>query len=113
MNQIEMPIDLRAVVEAFEAKQVKAVLRECVATLPADARGEMPKLEGQITITVKDSKASITKSVMQMRDVKEGAAVTAAKQCIESKSIGIGAPAADVPNIDAYTINLSLLIPKT
>jgi hypothetical protein len=95
------------------AQQVKAVMRDCVKSLPADAKGEAPKLEGQITIAVKDQKASITKSRVQLRDVKDGDAVTAAKQCIESKSIGIGAPASDVPNLDAYTINLSFLIPKT
>jgi hypothetical protein len=95
------------------AQQVKAVMRDCVKSLPADARGEAPKLEGQITIAVKDQKASITKSLVQLRDVKEGDALTAAKQCIESKSIGIGAPASAVPNLDAYTINLSFLIPKT
>jgi hypothetical protein len=95
------------------AQQVKAVMRDCVKSLPADARGEAPKLEGQITIAVKDQKASITKSLVQLRDVKEGDALTAAKQCIESKSIGIGAPASAVPNLDAYTINVSFLIPKT
>lgn len=95
------------------SQQVKTVLRDCVASLPADARGELPKMDGQITIAVKDQKASITKSLVVFRDMKEGDAVTAAKQCIESKTIGIGAPAADVPNLDAYTINLSLLIPKT
>jgi hypothetical protein len=95
------------------AQQVKAVMRDCVKSLPADARGDAPKLEGQITIAVKDQKASITKSLVQLRDVKEGDALTAAKQCIESKSIGIGAPASAVPNLDAYTINLSFLIPKT
>jgi hypothetical protein len=95
------------------AQQVKAVMRDCVKSLPADARGELPKLEGQITVAVKDQKASITKALVQLRDVKDGDAVTAAKQCIESKSIGIGAPASDVPNLDAYTINLSFLIPKT
>lgn len=95
------------------AQQVKAVMRDCVKSLPADARGNAPKLEGQITIAVKDQKASITKSLVLLRDVKESDAVTAAKQCIESKSVGIGAPASDVPNLDAYTINLSFLIPKT
>jgi hypothetical protein len=95
------------------AQQVKAVMRDCVKSLPADARGEAPKLEGQITIAVKDQKASITKSLVLLRDVKESDATTAAKQCIESKSIGIGAPASSVPNLDAYTINVSFLIPKT
>ena len=95
------------------AQQVKAVMRDCVKSLPADAKGEAPKLEGQITIAVKDQQASITKSLVQLRDVKEGDALSAAKQCIESKSIGIGAPASDVPNLDAYTINLSFIIPKT
>lgn len=94
------------------AGQVKAVMRECVKSLPADARGERPKLEGQITIAVKDQKASITKSLVQLRDVN-GDAVTAAKECIEQKAIGLNAPASDVPNLDAYTINLSFLIPKT
>lgn len=94
------------------SQQVKAVMRECVKTLPADARGEAPKLEGQITIAVKDQKASITKSLVQLRDIK-GDAVTAAKECIEQKAIGLNAPASDVPNLDAYTINLSFLIPKT
>ncbi len=95
------------------AQQVKAVMRDCVKSLPDDAKGELPKLEGQITIAVKDQKASITKSLVQLRDVKEGDALTAAKQCIESKSIGIGAPASDVQNLDAYTINVSFVIPKT
>lgn len=95
------------------AQQVKAVMRDCVKGMPADVRGEAPKLEGQIAIAVKDQKATITKTLVMLRDMKEGDAVTAAKQCIESKSIGIGAPAAAVPNLDTYTINLSFLIPKS
>jgi hypothetical protein len=92
------------------AQKVKAVMIECVASVPREARGDKPRLEGQISIAIKERKASITKSTVQLRNVT-GDTVDPAKQCIESKVIGIENPSGDEADLDDYTINISFALP--
>jgi hypothetical protein len=92
------------------AQQLKPIMMECVASLPKDARGDRPRLEGQLIIAIKDHKATVTKSIMQLRNVT-GESVEPAKQCIESRAIGIEAQAADQADLDSYSINISFAIP--
>jgi hypothetical protein len=92
------------------AQQLKPIMMECVASLPKDARGDRPRLEGQLIIAIKDHKATVTKSTMQLRNVS-GESVEPAKQCIESRAIGIEAQAADQADLDSYSINISFAIP--
>jgi len=92
------------------SQKVKDVMMQCVANLPREARGEKPRLEGQISIAIKDKQLSVTKSTMHLRNMS-GESVEPAKQCIEQKSIGLVNPAPDQDDLDDYTINLSFAIP--
>lgn len=92
------------------AQNVKAVMMQCVENLPKEARGEKPRLEGQISIAIKDHKVTVTKSTMHLRNMS-GAAVEPAKQCIEQNSIGLENSAPDQADLDDYSINISFAIP--
>lgn len=92
------------------AQKVKAVMMQCVADLPKDARGAKPRLEGQIKISIKSKKVTITSATMQLRDV-EGAPADTIKQCVESKSVGIENPAGEEADLDDYGINITFAIP--
>lgn len=92
------------------AGKVKQVMMQCVETLPKEARGEKPRLDGQISIAIKDKKATVTKSTMHLRNVT-GESVEPTTQCIVKKSIGLENAAADQADLDEYTINISFAIP--
>ena len=92
------------------AQKVKAVMMECVASLPKDARGDHPRLEGQVMLAIKANKITVTKSTMQLRNVS-GESVEPTKQCIESKTVGIENAAPDQADLDEYPFNISFAIP--
>lgn len=91
------------------AQLARAVMNECVAKIPKEARGGSPRLEGQITIAIRDKQVTVTAATMQLREVV-GASSDEAKQCIEQRSLGITAPA-DEADLSGYTINLSFAVP--
>jgi hypothetical protein len=92
------------------SQKLRAHVVECTASLPKPARGEKPRVEGQITIAIKDHKVTITNSTMQLRDVT-GESVEPTKQCIESKALGIENSAPDIADLDKYSINVTYAIP--
>lgn len=93
------------------SQKVKAVLKECVASLPKEGRGAKPRLEGQIVIAIKDKTLSVTESTIQMRDLDGlGAATETAKQCVQSHAVGLSTPAEGEADLAAYPINLSYAI---
>jgi hypothetical protein len=92
------------------AQKLKAVMKQCTADLPAEARGAKPRLEGQIKIAIKDQKATVTKAFMQLRDMT-GDAVETTKQCIEQKAVGIENPATDQADLEDYDIHITFAIP--
>ncbi len=92
------------------SKKVQTVMNDCVASLPKEARGEKPRLDGDIIIAIKDKKLSITQSSMQMRNVT-GDAVEPTKRCIESKTIGLENSAPDQADLENYPIHISFAIP--
>lgn len=92
------------------SQQLEQVMRDCVASLPREARGKRPRLEGQIVVAIKDHQLSVTKSTMQLRNVS-GAPVDSIKSCIEQRSIGLTTPAADQADLDTYSIGISFAIP--
>ena len=87
------------------ADQVRRVMTECRQSVPPEAMGASPRLEGQIVIAIKDQQATITKSTIQLRDVV-GAALEPTKQCIEQKSLGLAA-ATEEEDLESYSINLT------
>jgi hypothetical protein len=93
------------------SQKVKAVMKECVATLPTEGRGDKPRLEGQILIAIKDKTLAVTQATVQMRDLDAlGAAAAAAKQCVESHAVGLSTPAPDEADLASYSIHLSFAI---
>ena len=93
------------------SQKVLDVLKTCAASLPADQRGEKPRLEGVIDISIKSGKTTINKATMQPRNVTAGPAADAFKACMEQTSIGIQNSAPDQEDLDSYTINLSYAVP--
>ena len=92
------------------SQKLRAHVMTCTASLPKDARGEKPRVEGQIIIAIKDHKVTITKSTMQLRDVS-GESVEPTKQCIEQKALGIENSAPEQSDLDNYSINVTYAIP--
>lgn len=90
------------------AQKVKAVMNTCAAAIPPEARGEKPRMEGQIVIAIKDQQVTITRATVQLRNVV-GAAVDATKQCIEQQALGITHPT-DEADVDSYDITLSFAL---
>jgi hypothetical protein len=94
------------------SQKVKAVMKECVASLPTDGRGDKPRLEGLIVIAINDQTIAVTQATIQMRDLDGlGAATETAKQCVQSHAIGLSTPAPDEEDLASYSIHLAFAIP--
>jgi len=91
------------------AQKVRAVLADCTKDVAKDARGEHPRLEGQIIVSIKDHMLSITKATMQLRDMSNDAA-EATKQCVETKTVGLQTDASDQDDIDNYSIGVTFAV---
>ncbi len=91
------------------SEKLQAVMSECAVNVPSEARGPKPKLEGTVTIGIKDHQAKITQSTMQLRDVV-GASVDPTKQCIEQKSLGLTTAATDETDLESYTISITFAL---
>lgn len=85
--------------------KLKVVVKECAATLPTTARGKDPHLEGQVVVAIKAKQVTVTKAVVQLRDVND-AAVDAVKKCIEEKALTL-THTAEETDLESYDINLS------
>lgn len=91
------------------ADRVRDVMHECVATLPANLRGERPRLEGLINIAIKDKVVSVNKTSLAVKDVIGDAAETT-RRCIEQKAMAVTQAAGDEPDLPSYDINLSFTL---
>ena len=91
------------------ADRVRDAMHDCVKTLPTEARGEKPRLEGTINIAIKDKQVSISRADLRVKDVAEEAAETT-RQCIVQKSQQITQSAGDEPDLESYDINLSFAL---
>ena len=81
-------------------------MTECAMSLPPDARGAEPRLDGTIEIAIKDRRATITSASVQLRDVSASAAASV-KRCIEEKSVGVATSAGEEADVAGYAITLS------
>lgn len=91
------------------ADQVRAVMHECVVSMPDGVRGEKPRLEGSINIAIKDKQVSVVKTSINLRDVNGDGAETT-RQCIEQKAMAITHPAGDEQDLPSYDITLSFAL---
>jgi len=92
------------------SQKVRAIVAACATNVPANARGDKPRIEGQIKIAIKDHQATVTSAALQLRDVV-GVTVDDARKCVEQKSIGATTPSGDEPDLDGYGITLSIRLP--
>jgi hypothetical protein len=105
-NTRELPSTLTQAV----AQQVRGVLADCARdNLPKEARGEHPRLEGQLIVGIKDHTLTVTGATMQLRDAT-GDAALATKQCVEQKSVGLTTPATDQDDLDNYSIGVTFAV---
>ncbi len=91
------------------ADKVRDVMHECVANLPANVKGERPRLEGTINIAIKDKVVSVNKTALAVKDVT-GDAAEATRTCIEQKSMAVTQAAGDEKDLASYDINLSFVL---
>lgn len=91
------------------AQQVRGVLADCTKDIPREARGPHPRLEGQLIVTIKDHKMSVTKATMQLRDMPADS-LDATRQCVEQHSVGLQADAADQDDLDNYSIGVTFAV---
>lgn len=111
------PIDIPPAVHPAEARRLtsnlvhevgqklKVIAKECAQALPAGARGKDPRLEGQVVVAIKAKQVTVTKAVVQLRDVTH-ASVETIKQCIEQKALTV-TQMAEETDLESYDINLS------
>jgi hypothetical protein len=92
------------------AQKLRVVTEACTSSLPPQARGAKPRLDGEILIAIKDQQATVTSATFQARDVA-GASEGPIKQCMEQKTVGVATPSGDEPDLQGYAITLSLRIP--
>lgn len=93
------------------SSKLQAVVRECAASLPREGRGAKPRLEGQIWVSITSQQMSVTEAIVQLRDLPEGTAIDAAKQCVQTRAIGLATPAADEADLERYSIRVSYALP--
>ena len=107
------PAETRAIPSSLTheiAQKVKTVMMSCVADLPQGVKTRQSRLEGQILISIKNERVTVTQSTMHLRNMT-GDAVEPAKQCIESKSVGLENAAPQQEDLDSYSINISFAVP--
>jgi hypothetical protein len=91
-------------------QQIRPLLRACTRSLPPEAHTEKSRVEGQITIAIKDHQATVTAAAFQLRDIAE-AAQAEVKQCLTQRAVGLTAPASNEADLDGYAISVSLALP--
>lgn len=104
-NTRQLPSTLTADV----AQKVRGVLIDCAKDLPKEARGDHPRLEGQVIVAIKDHKLTVTGATMQLRDVS-GEALEPTRQCIEQHAIGLETAASDQDDLDNYSIGVTFAV---
>ncbi|HEY0250343.1 MAG TPA: hypothetical protein VGC41_02410 [Kofleriaceae bacterium] len=106
-NARELPLELTHDI----TNQVNKAILGCSTTVPKEARGDKPKVIGQLVVSVKNRQLSVTGLTLETRDISDAAAADALKQCAQEKSASMTANAHDVDDILNYKIQLNYAIP--
>jgi hypothetical protein len=88
------------------AQKLRGVVAECATSVDAGARGAKARAEGEIRIAIKGGQATISRAIFQLRDVT--GASDPAKLCMEEKAVTISIPSGDEPDVEDYSVTLSL-----
>lgn len=91
-------------------QRVRALAPECARSVAAADRGAKPKIEMQVTVSIKDKQLTVVKTTVTTSDVN-GAAADAVKTCMEQKALTVATTAPDEPDVESYSINLSMPLP--
>jgi hypothetical protein len=91
------------------SQKVLAVMNDCTAAIPADARVAKARLDGDLTVAIKDHSLTVAKVAVALGVT--GPALDVAKQCIEERAVGLTTAAADEADLDNYKINVSFRLP--
>jgi hypothetical protein len=105
-NARELPSELTHDI----TQQVRKKLFDCAAAVPATAKGAKPKLEGQLTVAIKDHVLSVSNLALQVRDI-DGASADALSKCVQDSSASLTAAARDQDDLGAYGIAVTFAIP--
>jgi hypothetical protein len=90
--------------------QVRKLSAECARSVQASDRGDKPKIDMQVTVSIKDKQVTVLKSVAAISDVA-GASGDGVKTCMEQKALTVVANAPDEPDVESYSINLTMPVP--
>ena len=90
--------------------RILPIVRECGGAVPPEARSPKPRVEGQVTIAIKDHRVSVTAATVEISGVA-GATLEPAKQCIQQKMLGVAVPQADEEDVESYPIQVSYTLP--
>lgn len=91
-------------------QKVRALAPECAKSVAAADRGAKPKIDMQVVVSIKDKQVTVGKATVTTSDVN-GAAADAVKACMEQKSLTVATTAPDEPDVERYSINLSMPLP--
>ena len=107
------PAHMRRIPPALTADisdRIFPFVRECAAAVPAAARIEKPRVEGDVVIAIKDHQVQIRSAKIDLVGVAD-TAVEATARCIEEKALRVTTPAADEADLEEYPIRLSYGLP--
>jgi len=85
-------------------------VRECGAAVPPEARSPKPRVQGQVTLAIKDHRLSITGATIEITGVA-GASLEIAKQCIQEKALAVTVPQVDEEDLESYPLQISYSLP--
>jgi len=87
------------------ARALRGALARCAAGLV-----EHPRVDGTITIAIRDHRATILEARFDPRDVPE-AATAALTRCLRERALGVTTSAGEEGDLERYAITLSLILP--
>lgn len=100
---------IKATTTRAVSEQVRAIIKTCTADVPPEARGEKPRAEGKVTISIVSGHVTVSKAIFELTAVV-GAAQEPTKACIESKVAAITTDVTDEPDVAEYAISMNYSI---
>jgi hypothetical protein len=91
-------------------QQLRAAVVDCGASVPREARGAEPRVEGSVYVAIVDKQLKVVDSAMALRDVV-GAAVGPTEACVKQRVLGLTTAAADQDDLPRYQITLKFVLP--
>jgi hypothetical protein len=90
---------------------VRNAVKGCSSPATGDLRGAKPRIEGLVTVSIKNHQLTIADTAMEVRDVTNDAAAGSIRECVAREVKGASVPARDQDDLDSYTINIAFALP--